>query len=96
VVKALCYSPEARGFETRRGKLISTIYLILPAALGPGVHSPSNRNEYPKQKNNVSVKVERGRCVGLTTLVQSVSRLSRQCEILTLHNPIGFYGLLRG
>jgi hypothetical protein len=31
-----------------------SIYLILPAALGPGVHSASNRNEYQKQKNNVS------------------------------------------
>jgi hypothetical protein len=31
-----------------------SIYLILPAALGPGVHSASNRKEYQKQKNNVS------------------------------------------
>jgi hypothetical protein len=31
-----------------------SIDLILPAALGPGVHSASNRNEYQKQKNNVS------------------------------------------
>jgi hypothetical protein len=31
-----------------------SIYLILPAALGPGVHSVSNRNEYQKQKSNVS------------------------------------------
>jgi hypothetical protein len=31
-----------------------SIYLILSAALGPGVYSVSNRNEYPKQKNNVS------------------------------------------
>jgi hypothetical protein len=30
-----------------------SIYLILPAALGPGVYSASNRNEYQKQKNNV-------------------------------------------
>jgi hypothetical protein len=30
------------------------IYLILLAALGPGVYSASNRNEYQKQKNNVS------------------------------------------
>jgi hypothetical protein len=30
-----------------------TIDLILPAALSPGVHSASNRNEYHKQKNNV-------------------------------------------
>jgi hypothetical protein len=27
--------------------------LILLAALGPGVQSASNRNEYQKQKNNV-------------------------------------------
>jgi hypothetical protein len=31
-----------------------SIYLILPTALGPGVHSASNRNEYQKQKNHVS------------------------------------------
>jgi hypothetical protein len=28
------------------------IYLILPAALGPGVYSASNRNEYQKHYNN--------------------------------------------
>jgi hypothetical protein len=28
--------------------------LFLPAALGPGVYSASDRNEYQKQKNNVS------------------------------------------
>jgi hypothetical protein len=32
-------------------KLIFSIYLILPAALGPGVYSASNRNKYKKQKN---------------------------------------------
>jgi hypothetical protein len=31
-----------------------SIYLILPAALRPGVHTALNRNEYQKQKNNVS------------------------------------------
>jgi hypothetical protein len=31
-----------------------SIYLIIPAALVPGVHSASNRNEYKKQINNVS------------------------------------------
>jgi hypothetical protein len=30
-----------------------SIYLSLPAALGPGVYSTSYRNEYQKQKNNV-------------------------------------------
>jgi hypothetical protein len=31
-----------------------SIYLILPATLGLGVYSASNRNEYQKHKNNVS------------------------------------------
>jgi hypothetical protein len=26
--------------------------IILPAALGPGIYSASNRNEFQKQKNN--------------------------------------------
>jgi hypothetical protein len=30
-----------------------SVYLILPAALGPGVYSASNINEYQKQKNKV-------------------------------------------
>jgi hypothetical protein len=48
MVKALCYKPKSRGFETRWGERIFLIYLILRAALGPGVHSASNRNEYQK------------------------------------------------
>jgi hypothetical protein len=52
VVKALCYKPEGRGFDTRSGDFL--IYLILPAALGPWVYSASNRNEYQKHKNYVS------------------------------------------
>jgi hypothetical protein len=53
MIKALCYKPKGRGFETRCGEYISSIYLILPASLGPGVYSASNRNNYHKQKNNV-------------------------------------------
>jgi hypothetical protein len=33
------------------------IYLILSAALGPGVYSASNINDYQKPKNNVSGKL---------------------------------------
>jgi hypothetical protein len=33
---------------------MNSIYLILSAALGPGVHSASNRKEYQKEKNNDS------------------------------------------
>jgi hypothetical protein len=40
--------------ETWWGEWNFSNYLILPAALGPGAHSASNRNEYQKQKNSVS------------------------------------------
>jgi hypothetical protein len=39
---------------SRPDELNFSIYLILPAALGPEVYFASNRNEYQKQKNNVS------------------------------------------
>jgi hypothetical protein len=54
VVKALCYKPEGRRFETRWGEWFLSIYLTLPAALGPGVYSASNRNQHLKHKINVS------------------------------------------
>jgi hypothetical protein len=40
----LLRKPEGREFETQWGGLISSIYLILSPALGPGVHSASKRN----------------------------------------------------
>jgi hypothetical protein len=46
VVKALCYKPESRGFDSRWGE-----FLNLPKLSGrtrPGVYSASNRNEYQK------------------------------------------------
>jgi hypothetical protein len=51
MVKELCYKPEGRGFDTLWGEWIFLIYRTLLAALGPRVHSSSNRNEYQKQKN---------------------------------------------
>jgi hypothetical protein len=51
VAKELYYKPKGRGFETWWGEFFS-VYLILPATLGPGLHSGYNRNEYQKQKNN--------------------------------------------
>jgi hypothetical protein len=55
MVEALCYKPEDRGFETRWGECIFfSVYLILAAALGPGVYSDSSRNKYQKKKNNAS------------------------------------------
>jgi hypothetical protein len=38
VVRALCYKPEGHRFNSQRGHCIFSIYLILPAALGPAVY----------------------------------------------------------
>jgi hypothetical protein len=70
-------------FETKRVDWIFSIYLILPAALGPGVYKASNRNQYQKQKKCFG-GVERGRCVRLTTLSQFINWLSRHCRILDI------------
>jgi hypothetical protein len=52
VVKELCYKPEGRGFDTRGDDFLN---LRNPVALGLGVCSASNKNEYEKHKNdNVS------------------------------------------
>jgi hypothetical protein len=53
VVEALCYKLEGREFKFWWGHWIFSIYLILPATLGPGVYSDCKRNEYQKQKNDV-------------------------------------------
>jgi hypothetical protein len=50
VAKAICYNRKVAGSITE--EVIFYIYLTLPAALGPGVYSDSNRNYYQKRKNN--------------------------------------------
>jgi hypothetical protein len=54
VIKELSYKPEGPSSRPDEVNEFFSIYLILPAALGAGVYSSSNRNEYQKQKNNVS------------------------------------------
>jgi hypothetical protein len=53
MLKHYATSREVVGSRPDEMNNFSSIYLILPAALGPGVYSVSNRNEYQK-KNNVS------------------------------------------
>jgi hypothetical protein len=67
----LCYNMEGLRFETRCGKLYLSIYPILLAALGPGVYSASNINEYQRQNN----------FLGSITLVMSkADNLTAICE----------------
>jgi hypothetical protein len=39
-------------YATNRKVPDEVIYVIFPAAIGPGVYSASNRNKYQKHKNN--------------------------------------------
>jgi hypothetical protein len=78
---SLGYKPKVVG-SSPNGVQFSS-YLIIPAALGPGVYSASNRNEYRKHQDKYCFwLVKCGWCLGLTTLPPSMSRLSRQCGIL--------------
>jgi hypothetical protein len=54
MVEALCYKLGGRTGLRPDEVIEFSIYLILPAALSPGVHLASNRNEYQRKKNNVS------------------------------------------
>jgi hypothetical protein len=59
------------------------IYLILPATLGPGVYSASNRVEYQKQKKYFW-GVERGRHVNLTTTCELIVQTMWDSQHLTI------------
>jgi hypothetical protein len=73
-----------------------SIYLILPAALGPTVYSASNSNEYQKQKNNISGE----KCAAGVWGWQPYSHLWADyldnVGSIASHNTIGLHGLLQG
>jgi hypothetical protein len=62
-----------------------SIYLIVPAALDPGVYSASNRNEYRKQKKKFLGS--RALPARKTASPLSVSFLFRKCGILNISQP---------
>jgi hypothetical protein len=82
LVKALCYRPEGCGTESRWGGFFQLIQSFQPH-YGPGVDSASNRNEY-QESSWRGGGVMGNRHVGLTTLLPSVSQLSRKCGNLNV------------
>jgi hypothetical protein len=72
VIKALCYRPEGRGFDTRWGEFWN---LNLQAALGPGVYSVSNRNEY----QNIKI---------IMFLESKLRRLRKADNLTAIYEPI--------
>jgi hypothetical protein len=89
VAKGLCYKPEGLGLDSRWGEIIFyPIHQIIPAALGPGVHSVSKKNEYQKQKKIIvlgSGAQPVRRAKNLTAICES--RLSRQRGIFNISRP---------
>jgi hypothetical protein len=54
MIKALCSKPEGRWFETWWSEYIFFNLPNLSDCTIPGVYSATKRNDYQKQKNNVS------------------------------------------
>jgi hypothetical protein len=50
----LCYKLEIADSRPEEVIELFSIYLKFPAALGPGVYSTTNKNEYQKQGNKVA------------------------------------------
>jgi hypothetical protein len=69
LVEALRFKPESRGFDSRWCHWNFSFPQSFRPHYGPGVDSPSNRNEYQEYLLGGGGKV--GRCIRLTTLSPS-------------------------
>jgi hypothetical protein len=83
VVMALCYRSNGRGSETPWGERHFSMYLILPAALGPGVLSKSTTSRKIMFLGREARPVRR------------VDNRAAACVNKASHNPAGLHGLLR-
>jgi hypothetical protein len=93
MVKAIYYKLEGRGFETRWGERIFSIYLIFSAVLDPGVYSVCNKNEYQKKTMFLLSIARPVRKTGkLTAICEPIVYTMCDLQYLT---PIGLHGLLR-
>jgi hypothetical protein len=86
------YKPEGRGFDSRWGDWIFSIFLILQPYYGPGVDSASNRNEYRESSPGCKGWPAR-KADNLTAICEPMSR--ENVGASTSHNPMGLQGLLQ-
>jgi hypothetical protein len=84
-VDALRYDPGGRGFDSPSCHWYFSWTQSFRPHYGPGVDSASNRNEYQEYL----MRGKGDRCVGLTTLPPSCTRLSWNLVASTSWNPQG-------
>jgi hypothetical protein len=77
--------PKGRGFNSRWGNWHFSLTQSFRPHYGPGVESPSNRNEHQR----CFLGCKGGRCVGLTTLPSSRAYRLEILEALTYCSPQG-------
>jgi hypothetical protein len=86
-VEALYCELGGRRFDSWRGYSISSIYLIIPAAICPWGSTEPLTEMSTRNLPGSGWGVRYSWCIRLTTLLPSVSWLSRQCGILNISQP---------
>jgi hypothetical protein len=96
VPKTQYYKSEGRGFEARWDELLLSVYLILPAALGPSVYQPVTEISIWSRK----IMLRGSKVAAGAQGWQSHRHLWADCvdnvRSLPSHTPIGLHCLLRG
>jgi hypothetical protein len=92
LVEAMCCKPDGRGFDSRWVHCDFFLDSVFWLYCGPGVDSPSNRNEY----QGYLLECKGGRCIGLTDLPPSCADSLEIMAVSTSWSPNGLSRLIMG
>ena len=92
LVEAMCYKPEGCGFDSRWGHCDFSLTQFFWLHYGPGVDTPSNRNEY----QGYLLECKGGWCLRLTDLPPSCADCPKILAASTFWSPKGLSRLVKG